>query len=448
MVALRTFRSTGPSFADLVPYAGLVDNGILLLKDGSLMAGWYFAGPDSESATDFERNELSRQINSILSRLGTGWMIQVEAVRVPTTEYPSAERSHFPDAVTLLIDHERRRHFGQERGHFESRHALILTYRPPERRRSGLTRYIYSDNESRSAKYADTALDAFRRSIREIEQYLGNVLSVQRMQTREVSERDGARVARYDELFQFIRFAITGENHPVRLPEIPMYLDWLATAELEHGLTPRVEGRFLGVIAIDGLPAESWPGILNSLNLMPLTYRWSSRFIFLDAEEAKQRLERARKKWQQKVRPFFDQLFQTQSRSVDQDAMAMVAETEDAIAEASSQLVAYGYYTPVIVLFDESRSALQEKAEAVRRLIQAEGFGARIETLNATDAFLGSLPGNWYCNIREPLINTRNLADLVPLNSVWSGQPFAPCPFYPPDAPPLMQVASGSTPSD
>jgi type IV secretion system protein VirB4 len=52
MVALKRFRATGPSFADLVPYAGLVDNGVLLLKDGSLMAGWYFAGPDSESATD------------------------------------------------------------------------------------------------------------------------------------------------------------------------------------------------------------------------------------------------------------------------------------------------------------------------------------------------------------------------------------------------------------
>ena len=279
------------------------------------MAGWYFAGPDSESATDFERNELSRQINTILSRLGSGWMIQVEAVRIPTTDYPSAERSHFPDLVTRMIDDERRKHFERERGHFESRHALVLTYRPPERRRSGVTRYIYSDTESRTATYADTVLDSFRRSIREIEQYLGNVISIERMRTREAPERDGARIARYDELFQFIRFCITGENHPVRLPEIPMYLDWLATAELEHGLTPKVENRFLGVIAIDGLPAESWPGILNSLDLMPLTYRWSSRFIFLDAEEAKQRLERTRKKWQQKVRPFFDQLFQTQSGS-------------------------------------------------------------------------------------------------------------------------------------
>lgn len=446
MVTLKQFRVTGPSFADLVPYAGLIDNGVMLLKDGSLMAGWYFAGPDSESSSDAERNEVSRQINAILSRLGSGWMIQVEAVRLPTTDYPSEEVCHFPDPVTRAIDSERRAHFERERGHFESRHALILTWRPPEPRRSGLTRYVYSDTASRSATYADTTLDSFRTSIREVEQYLANVVSMRRMVTRETEHRGGFRIARYDELFQFIRFCITGENHPIRLPDIPMYLDWLVTAELQHGLSPKLENRFLGVVAIDGLPAESWPGILNSLDLMPLTYRWSSRFVFLDEQEARAKLERTRKKWQQKVRPFFDQLFQTQSRSLDQDAMSMVAETEDAIAAAASQFVAYGYYTPVIVLFDEVDERLQEKCEAVRRLIQAEGFGARIETLNATDAFLGSLPGVSYANIREPLINSRNLADLVPLNSVWSGSPLAPCPFYPPGSPPLMQVASGSTP--
>lgn len=446
MVALRSFRHSGPSFADLVPYAGLVANGIVLLKDGSLMAGWYFAGPDSESSMDAERNEVSRQINTILARLGSGWMIQIEAVRVPTTDYPAPRDCHFPDPVTRAIDDERRSRFEQESGHFESRHAIILTWRPTERRRAGLARYIYSDVESRSASYADTAIETFRSSIREVEQYLASVLSIRRMETREVEAREGTRTARYDELFQFIRFCITGENHPIRLPDIPMYLDWLATAELQHGLSPMVENRFLGVVAIDGFPAESWPGILNSLDLMPLTYRWSSRFMFLDDQDARQKLERTRKKWQQKVRPFIDQLFQTQSRSIDQDAAAMVAETEDAIAEASSQLVAYGYYTPVIVLFDDNSSRLQEKTEAVRRLIQAEGFGARIETLNATEAFLGSLPGNWYANIREPLINTRNLADLIPLNSVWSGNTTAPCPFYPHASPPLMQVASGSTP--
>lgn len=74
MVALKSFRHSGPSFADLVPYAGVLD-GVILLNDGSLMAGWHFAGPDSESSTDAERNEVSRPINAILSRLGSGCMI-------------------------------------------------------------------------------------------------------------------------------------------------------------------------------------------------------------------------------------------------------------------------------------------------------------------------------------------------------------------------------------
>lgn len=142
MVALKRFRATGPSFADLVPYAGLVDNGVLLLKDGSLMAGWYFAGPDCESATDLERNELSRQINSVLSRLGSGWMIQVEAIRIPTVDYPSDDHCHFPDPVTRAIDAERRAHFAHTQGHFESKHALILTYRPLESRKAALSKYI------------------------------------------------------------------------------------------------------------------------------------------------------------------------------------------------------------------------------------------------------------------------------------------------------------------
>ena len=108
MAALSPFRHRDPSFSDLVPYAGLIANGVILLKDGSLMAGWYFAGPDSESSTDLERNEVSRQINAILARLGSGWMIQVEALRIPTTDYPPENVCHFHDAVTRAIDAEQR----------------------------------------------------------------------------------------------------------------------------------------------------------------------------------------------------------------------------------------------------------------------------------------------------------------------------------------------------
>ena len=448
MVALKKFRHVAPSFSDLLPYAALIDNGIMLLKDGGLMAGWYFAGPDSESSTAFERNEVSRQINSVLARLGNGWMIQMEAMRIPSIGYPHKESSHFPDPITALIDDERRQRFEAGEGHFESQHALIVTYRPPEKNKSKLVKYIYSDDASRNTSFASRTLEYFKTTIREFEQYMANVVSIRRMETHEVPEGQTGkkRRGRYDDLFQFARFALTGENHPIRLPDIAMYLDTLVTAEFHHGLNPIIDGRYVGVVSIDGFPAESWPGILNALDLMPITYRWSSRFIFLDPVEARSVLEKTRKKWLQKVRPMMDQLFKTNSGSLDQDAMVMVGETEDAIAEANSQLVAFGHYTPVIVLFDTDQAQLQEKCEAVRRLVQNEGFGGRIETLNATEAFLGSLPGVSYANVREPLVSTRNLADLAPLNSVWAGSSEAPCPFYPIGSPPLMQVASGSSP--
>lgn len=450
MVALSAFRHSGPSFADLMPYAAMVDDGIMLLKDGSLMAGWYFAGPDTESATDLERNRICNEINNIICRLGSGWMLQVESLRLPRTTYPNAEQSHFPDPVTLAIDRERRDHFELHNSHFVSKHALILTYRSPVLSGEAVAGFAYSEDagQGRAAaeNAADKSLKLFSDAIRELEQYLAGTMSIERMRARKVNDPSSLRPARFDSLLQLIRFCICGENLPVRLPDVAMYLDCLVTGQMEHGITPRIDHRYVATVAIDGFPAESWPGILNALDQMPLSYRWSSRFIFLDPEEARARLERTRRRWQQKVRPFLDQLFQTRSRSVDQDAASMVIETEGAIAEANSGLVAFGHYTPVIVLFDEDQQTLVENAEYIRRTIQKEGFGARIETFNATEAYLGSLPGNWYCNVRDPLLSTRNLSDLLPLNSVWSGQSTAPCPFYPPEAPSLMQVASGSTP--
>ena len=117
MVALKHFRHSGPSFADLLPYAALVDNGVILLKDGSLMAGWYFAGPDSESSTDAERNEVSRQINAILV---AAWLRLDDPGRGRSrcpTGYPQRERFPFSrSSDTRPSTMSAAQHFEKERG--------------------------------------------------------------------------------------------------------------------------------------------------------------------------------------------------------------------------------------------------------------------------------------------------------------------------------------------
>ena len=91
----------------LLPYA-LIEDGILLQQDGSLLTGWSFRGPDMMSAAPAEMDALSARFNHVL-RLGSGWMIQCDAIRSRAPGYPDA--GAFPDPVTRVIDDERRQQF-------------------------------------------------------------------------------------------------------------------------------------------------------------------------------------------------------------------------------------------------------------------------------------------------------------------------------------------------
>jgi type IV secretory pathway VirB4 component len=68
-------------FADLLVYAAVVEDGVIVGKNGSLMAAWVFCGDDTASSTETERERVSFRINQALSRLGNGWMIHVDAVQ-------------------------------------------------------------------------------------------------------------------------------------------------------------------------------------------------------------------------------------------------------------------------------------------------------------------------------------------------------------------------------
>jgi len=41
--------------------------------------------------------------------------------------------------------------------------------------------------------------------------------------------------------------------------------------------------------------------------------------------------------------------------------------------------------------------------------------------VNAVEAWLGSLPGHAYANVRQPPISTLNLAHMIPLSAIWAG---------------------------
>ncbi len=446
---LDKHRSKEPGFVDLLIYASVVDDGVIVGKDGSLMAAWEFQGSDAASSTNAEREHVSLQINNALSRLGTGWMIHIDSVRKPAEGYPDAGLSHFPDPVSTAIDDERRRTFESTGTLYESFFVLTATYLPPMLAERQFVDLMFDDDEAAPDKKARTfnLINYFKRECLNIESRLSGTIELTRLASKKIINEDDSTTT-HDDFLRWIQFCITGMDHPIALPKNPVYLDAIICGqEFYGGVVPKIGRNFIQVVSIEGFPLDSTPGMLNPLAELPCSYRWSTRFIFMDNHESVAHLEKFGKKWKQKIRGFFDQVFNTHSSHIDENAQSMAQDAQAAISETNSGLVSQGYYTSVVVLMSDRRETLEAAAMQVAKAINHLGFTARIETINTIDAYLGSLPGHGVENVRRPLLNTLNLADLIPLNTIWPGVDAAPCPMYPPNAAPLMHcITQGSTP--
>lgn len=443
MIALKTYRDTLRGFSDLLNYAGMVDDGIMVNKDGSFTAAFAYRGPDVSSATAAERNRVARRMNHALASLGTGYMTQTDATRSRVSAYSPADRSHFPHPVFQLID-DSRRYFFEEGGHkFQSAYVLTVTYMPPSKNLSRITELVFEQGDVARTSPAQRNLARFRTKMQELDGRLNAFLHVTRLWTY---RHDGQY---RDRLLEHINAAILGHHHPVTLPHTPMYLDsYLGNYDFWTGLKPKLDQEYLCCISIDGFPHFSQPNMLSALDYLNVEYRWHTRFCHFDATEAIKLLKKEQNKWKQKVVSFKDKLLRNANPKTDQDALDMVNQYEAAITRASKGDVQYGHYTSVIVLRHRDIEQLELNAEEVARCLRNTiGITCRIETVNAVDAFLGTLPSDSLHNVRKPLLNTENLSHMLPLAGIWTGEAECPCPFYPPHSPPLMYCsAEGNTP--
>ena len=445
---LKQHRSTEAGLADLLNYASVVDDGVIVGKNGSFMASWLYRGADNASATEQEREMVSFRLNQAFAGMGGGWMIHVDAVRRPAPGYSAANESHFPDAVSAAVDEERRRTFEGLGMLYEGFFIITVTWFPPILAEQRFVELMFDDDAAKPDKKKRTRdlIDNFKRELVNIENRMSSAVSMERLRANHILNEDGTQVT-HDDFLQWLQFCVTGIIQPIQLPSNPSYIDQLVGGqELWTGVVPKIGRKFIQVVSIEGFPLESYPGVLTRLAEIPLEYRWSNRFIFLDTHEAVSHFEKFRKKWKQKTRGFFDQITNNNNGHIDEDAVKMVADAGAAIAETNSGMIRQGYYTSVIILMDEDRSVVENAALKLEKSIQNMGFGARTETINSMDAYLGSLPGHGVENIRRPLVNTMNLADLIPSSTIWTGDNFAPNPMMP-NAPALMHgMTAGNSP--
>src|SRR5216683_2498407 len=146
MMNLGEYRRSVSHLADFLPWAALVDEGIVLNKDGSFQRTARFRGPDLDSAVPAELVGVAGRLNNALRRLGSGWAVFVEAQRHPANQYPEG---YFPDVASALVDVERRAEFEQEGAHFESCYFLTFLYLPPPDDTARAEGFLYEGRDRR-----------------------------------------------------------------------------------------------------------------------------------------------------------------------------------------------------------------------------------------------------------------------------------------------------------
>lgn len=443
-------RDKQMAFSDLMTWGAVVADGVIVCKSGALMAAWSYRGEDLDSATDEDRNQVVDLINRAVQPLGAGYMLHIDAVRQEAPGYPERHRSHFPDAVCEAIDEERRAVFSQLGTLHETRYYITLTWLPPSVMESRAIKVLTEAEQGpRESARAQTQrlIDRFSLMCEQFDSRLSIAVKAKRLKGVPTYDEPTDTTIINDDFLRYLRFCLTAEDQSVRLPPVPMYIEQIFSQEVYTGFIPMIGGKYVQCITIEGFPSATYPGVLSRLLHLPIEFRWSNRFICLDKHQAIALAKTHQHKWGQKIHGFFYQYFHIGSSQVNQDAQNMASDAMDLTTEVESDSAAAGFYTSTIVLMHENLDQVKAAATEAMKVLAQLSFTARLETLNTMDAFLGSLPGNGYDNVRRPLITSLNLADLIPTNTMWAGEDKAPCPFYPVDSPPLMYaVTHGATP--
>jgi len=419
---------------DLLNFGFAEDDYTIVMKDEARLVAFECLAPDLNSASPEELDAHRALANRAFIRLDEGFAYQVDLIR-----YPSGERAKrvFPDPVSSMIDHEGALHYAQEGRHYETRTVLSMACRRPSEVQSRVGRAFVSGLPKDADRQRQR--EWFRQQLQEFADAISPVWKLAPL--------------KMPELLSHITTCINGHMCQVKAPSGAIPLDAvLGNQDFIPGFKPRVGGRHIRVVSLGGFPPFSHAELAVFLSELPIAYRYSIRAIPLPIRTAIGQIGVHRRNWFQKrkgARAIVSETIGSGTAAAfeNQHALRMAADADDAIAEAEAGDVRFCYATPRVVINAATAIEADEAARLIFKVCQNMGFDPRVETINNVEAWLGSIPIHGWYDMRKPLVSTRNLADIMPLTSIWPGLATNPCPYYPKNTPALCYGATtGSTP--
>ena len=391
---------------DRLPYARLIDENTVLLRDGSVMSAIQVPGLlfETEDSDALNAHAATREV-MLRSTLDARFVMYHHVIRRRVEVELEAE---FPDPLSRHIDARWKQRLAG--GSLFINDQFVTLIRRPARGKTGLPERM-SKLFSRAS--ADE-LEADPKDIRSLKAAItGLVASLQSYGAAVLGDYQApGSSGTNSEMLELLSALYNGEMRPVRRPsddtDIGHMLPYrrasfgLDAMELRGSAAPD----FAAILGLKDYPEATSPGLLDNLLRLPFEMVVTESYAPNERTTAKERID----------------LSLRRSRSVDEEAAAERADMLAARDLLGNGAVGFGDHHLTVLVRSATLPALDDAMAACAAALADTGAIAVREDTNLEPAFWAQFPGNEEYIVRRALISSANMAGFGSFHGFALGQ--------------------------
>ena len=390
---------------DRLPYARLVDEHTVLLRDGSLMISLQVPGLlfETEDSDALNAHAATREV-VLRSTLDARFVLYHHVIRRRVEVELDAE---FPEPLSRHIDARWKERLAG--GSLFVNDQFVTLIRRPARGKAGLA--------ERAAKWfkrkGEEGIEADPRDLRTLKAAATGLLAaLQPYGAALLGDYTGPQGHVNNELLELLSALYNGEMRPVRRPgddaDIGHMLPYrrasfgLDAMELRGSGTPD----FAALISLKEYPDSTSPGLIDPLLRLPYEMVVSESYAPNERTTARERMDLALRRL----------------RSADEEAQAERADMLAARDALGNGAVGFGDHHLTVLVRENHLGRLDEATAACAAALADTGAIAVREDTNLEPGFWAQFPGNESYIVRRSLISSANMASFGSLHGMALGQ--------------------------
>ncbi|WP_425482321.1 VirB4 family type IV secretion/conjugal transfer ATPase [Altericroceibacterium indicum] len=390
---------------DRLPYARLIDDQTILLRDGSLMTALQVPGLlfETEDTEALNAHAATREI-MLRSNLDARFVLYHHVIRRRVEVELDAQ---FDDTLSAHIDQSWREKLAG--GSLFINDQFVTLIRRPARGKAGLAEKLGKMWQRRGQEQLEADpkdLRSLRAAAQSFAASLGDYGA------RMLSDYAGPSGQMNNELLELLSALYNGEMRPVRRPteetDIGQMLPYRrASFGLDAMELRGANGTdFATILSLKDYPEATSPGLIDPLLRLPFEMIVTESFAPQERQTAREKID----------------LSLRRLRSADEEAQAERADMLAARDELGNGSVTFGDHHLTVLVRERDLARLDDASAACAATLADAGAISVREDTNLEPAFWGQFPGNETYLVRRAMISSANMASFSSLHGFALGQ--------------------------